>query len=104
MKHKEICSEKQLGWHYYPATCNKCGWKGSSSNLVIDQGLEDCDIYCPRCDSWDIDEYHCNYFPWYQFIFDFIWMIYGNPKRKYEVWKWERHYEKYWREIDGEEE
>jgi hypothetical protein len=98
---KPICSEKELN-RYYPAKCQKCWWVGSSSKVngggpLGDSGDYD-DIYCPRCDSWEVDEYHCNYFPWYQFIFDFIWLVYGNPKHKRQL----KREEEYWERVAKE--
>lgn len=34
---------------YYPASCDGCGWQGSSGDCGIDTGFDDSDVYCPRC-------------------------------------------------------
>ena len=35
---------------YYPASCDDCGWQGSSEDCGTDWGGgDDSDVYCPRC-------------------------------------------------------
>lgn len=34
---------------YYPASCNNCGWQGSSEKCGVDHGVDDSDVYCPVC-------------------------------------------------------
>lgn len=34
---------------YYPASCNNCGWQGSSQQCGVDTGADDSDVYCPVC-------------------------------------------------------
>lgn len=41
--------------NYYQAFCAKCGWLGCSCQLKEARGLEDSEIYCPKCNNWDIE-------------------------------------------------
>lgn len=34
---------------YYAASCDKCGWQGSSEDCGTDTGFDDSDVYCPDC-------------------------------------------------------
>lgn len=34
---------------YYPASCNNCGWQGSSEKCGVDSVGDDSDVYCPVC-------------------------------------------------------
>lgn len=34
---------------YYLASCDACGWVGSSEACGSDTGQDDSDVYCPRC-------------------------------------------------------
>jgi hypothetical protein len=34
---------------YYPASCDNCGWRGSSEDCGTDTGGDDSDVYCPVC-------------------------------------------------------
>lgn len=34
---------------YYLASCNRCGWVGSSERCGTDSFGDDSDVYCPRC-------------------------------------------------------
>ena len=34
---------------YYLASCDVCGWVGSSEHCGTDSGGDDSDVYCPRC-------------------------------------------------------
>lgn len=34
---------------YYLASCDKCGWVGSSEYCGTDKEGDDSDVYCPRC-------------------------------------------------------
>jgi hypothetical protein len=34
---------------FYPASCNNCGWQGSSEKCGVDSGGDDSDVYCPVC-------------------------------------------------------
>lgn len=36
---------------YYLASCDHCGWVGSSENCGTDSFGDDSDVYCPRCSS-----------------------------------------------------
>lgn len=40
---------------YYLASCDKCGWVGSSEHCGTDSGLDDSDVYCPRCHASGAD-------------------------------------------------
>lgn len=37
---------------YYPASCNKCGWQGSSEDCGT---CEADDVYCPKCHASGAD-------------------------------------------------
>lgn len=53
-----ILPEGEKKW--YPAHCDKCGWFGSSKDLLSDGPIADTgccgDIYCPICGSMDANE------------------------------------------------
>jgi hypothetical protein len=34
---------------YYPASCDNCGWQGSSEKCGTDTWGDDSDVYCPAC-------------------------------------------------------
>lgn len=34
---------------YYLASCDACGWVGSSEECGVDRGQDDSDVYCPKC-------------------------------------------------------
>ena len=34
---------------YYPASCDKCGWQGSSEACGTDSWGDDSDVFCPTC-------------------------------------------------------
>lgn len=34
---------------YYLASCDGCGWIGSSEDCGQDYGGDDSDVYCPKC-------------------------------------------------------
>lgn len=35
---------------YYPASCDKCGWQGSSQDTISSPtGGDDYDVLCPKC-------------------------------------------------------
>lgn len=34
---------------FYPASCDNCGWQGSSEKCGVDAGGDDSDVYCPVC-------------------------------------------------------
>lgn len=34
---------------FYPASCDNCGWQGSSEKCGVDTGGDDSDVYCPVC-------------------------------------------------------
>lgn len=34
---------------YYLASCDGCGWVGSSGECGTDRGFDDSDVYCPKC-------------------------------------------------------
>lgn len=34
---------------YYLASCDHCGWIGSSEFCGVDWGGDDSDVYCPTC-------------------------------------------------------
>lgn len=40
---------------YYPASCDKCGWQGSSEACGTDVGFDDSDVYCPSCHASGAD-------------------------------------------------
>lgn len=40
---------------YYLASCDACGWVGSSSECGTDKGGDDSDVYCPRCGASGAD-------------------------------------------------
>lgn len=55
-----LCTEEQLKERYYPAECENCHFKGSSSEWtgggqIADTGDYD-DSYCPRCGSPNYNE------------------------------------------------
>ncbi len=33
---------------FYPASCDGCGWQGSSGDCGTDSWGDDSDVYCPR--------------------------------------------------------
>lgn len=40
----------QTSARYYVASCDACGWAGSSGACGVDFGLgDDSDVYCPSC-------------------------------------------------------
>lgn len=39
---------------FYLASCDKCGWIGSSEECGVDSG-DDSDVYCPSCGSSGAD-------------------------------------------------
>lgn len=57
---EQLCTEQQIKKGWYPAQCNKCGWKGCSCELNGGMQIADTgdygDIYCPCCYSNYIDE------------------------------------------------
>lgn len=53
----QLCTEEQLEKRYYPCRCEKCGWQGCSCYLRVERYYEgDADIYCPNCDSTEIED------------------------------------------------
>ncbi len=40
---------------YYLASCDSCGWVGSSELCGTDTGCDDSNVYCPRCDASGAD-------------------------------------------------
>lgn len=40
---------------YYLASCDKCGWVGSSEHCGTDSFGDDSDVYCPRCHASGAD-------------------------------------------------
>lgn len=40
---------------YYLASCDRCGWVGSSEVCGLDRGGDDSDVYCPRCHASGAD-------------------------------------------------
>lgn len=34
---------------FYPASCDGCGWQGSSGDCGSDSWSDDSDVYCPSC-------------------------------------------------------
>lgn len=42
-------SIKQVAHPYYPASCDNCGWQGSSEKCGTDTTCDDSDVYCPAC-------------------------------------------------------
>ncbi len=40
---------------YYLASCDDCGWVGSSQLCGTDKGQDDSSVYCPRCHSSGAD-------------------------------------------------
>lgn len=40
---------------YYLASCDACGWVGSSQHCGTDTGGDDSDVYCPRCSASGAD-------------------------------------------------
>jgi len=40
---------------YYLASCDSCGWVGSSEHCGTDTGCDDSNVYCPRCDASGAD-------------------------------------------------
>lgn len=34
---------------FYLASCDGCGWIGSSEDCDVDRGFDDSDVYCPKC-------------------------------------------------------
>lgn len=36
---------------YYAASCDQCGWQGSSEECGTDSWGDDSDVYCPKCFS-----------------------------------------------------
>jgi len=40
---------------YYLASCDTCGWVGSSEACGTDSGGDDSDVYCPRCHASGAD-------------------------------------------------
>lgn len=40
---------------FYPASCNSCGWQGSSEKCGTDTGGDDSDVYCPVCHAVGCD-------------------------------------------------
>lgn len=40
---------------YYLASCNHCGWVGSSEHCGTDDGGDDSSVYCPRCHASGAD-------------------------------------------------
>jgi hypothetical protein len=53
----QLCTEEQFQKRYYPCRCEKCGWQGCSCYLRVERYYEgDADIYCPNCDSTEIED------------------------------------------------
>jgi len=40
---------------YYLASCDSCGWVGSSEHCGVDTGGDDSSVYCPRCEASGAD-------------------------------------------------
>lgn len=40
---------------FYLASCDCCGWYGSSDECDIDLGCDDSDVYCPECGNAGAD-------------------------------------------------
>jgi hypothetical protein len=40
---------------FYAASCNGCGWAGSSEDCGIDTHSDDSDVYCPSCGAAGCD-------------------------------------------------
>uniref|UniRef100_UPI0035CC99DA hypothetical protein n=1 Tax=uncultured Sphingomonas sp. TaxID=158754 RepID=UPI0035CC99DA len=38
-----------LNDRFYLASCDSCGWVGSSERCGVDTGFDDSDVYCPDC-------------------------------------------------------
>lgn len=46
----------ETGARFYPASCDHCGWIGSSELCGTDGGpWGDSDVHCPRCDMSGAD-------------------------------------------------
>lgn len=61
---KEVSSREkwalsQVEPPYYLASCDGCGWIGSSHDCTVDSDpLSDTDLYCPRCGDAGCDHGH----------------------------------------------
>jgi hypothetical protein len=40
---------------FYLASCDGCGWIGSSEQCGVDSGGDDSDVYCPECSKSGAD-------------------------------------------------
>ena len=40
---------------FYPASCDGCGWQGSSGECGTDSWGDDSDVYCPSCSKSGAD-------------------------------------------------
>ncbi|NLA32983.1 MAG: hypothetical protein GX864_03495 [Mollicutes bacterium] len=85
----QICYKSS---RYYPTKCDECGWIGPSSSLGEYKGYEcdDCEIWCPRCGSYDVDERRSNVYPWHYLFNVLYWKLYLGPQHDKRIKEWEQ--------------